>query len=154
MPRRRVVGCLLLVALASGCSSPPPLDVKDPRSVARHALDAWSDREPERLATLTNQETAALLRGAKEGTALWRSLFEKSWRWRAVKRWEGQLGPARIQGERVRIQFAQLNNLEVVVVSLVRRDGRWLLDDLLSPRVERFAAWGEPLPEAATGGAR
>jgi hypothetical protein len=157
-PARRAPGprlaWLLLLTLAGGCSTPPPLDVADPRSVARHALDAWSDRDPERLAALTSEETARRLRGAKPGTPVWRGLFDKSWRWRAVKRWEGQLGPARVQGERVRIQFAQLNNLEVVVVSLVRREGRWLLDDVLSPSVERFAAWGEPLPETAAGGAR
>lgn len=135
------------MGLLAGCkrSGGGPVDHKDPRSVARAALEAYKAKDIDALVELIPEAVRDRAKDAADQRDA--ALFDEGrWRYRSVRSWDGKLGAMRIKGSRLRLHYADLDGDEVAVVQLDRGDdGRWYFDDLRSPKRSAFDKWGEPL---------
>jgi len=139
--------CALLLAgaLIGSAATAQVSEADSIRSRAGAVLRAYRARDVDALVAFVPPAQLAQARASLVvGSSRYESIFgESSWRWRAVREWNGVLGEVRVQGTQARVRFAALPDGEVAVVTLRKIDQIWYFDDVHSPSSSDFAAWGQ-----------
>jgi hypothetical protein len=123
--------------------------------------DALSDKTTKLLEALKKKDVDALAafvaeadreemkKQFSEGGKAHNSFFgANEWRWKAVDGWDGKVHEVRMDGETVKVKFAEIDGKESAVVTWKKKGDEWAFDDLHSPSNEDFAKWGNKLGAA------
>lgn len=143
--RLAVMGLCALLFVTAGQAVAQVSESSAIRARAAAILDAYRSRNVDALVSFIQPSQQAQARSSLvAGSSRYESILgESSWRWRAVRHWDGQLGEVRLRGTQARVRFAALPDGEVAVVTLRKIDNVWYFDDVHSPSSSDFATWGE-----------
>ena len=118
-----------------------------PQDVAKAVLKVYQAKDAAavmRLGTSRMREKADALaeeiaRQGENHPIFRRSVFS-GWRWRAVQAWDGEVGPVRFPDPNAAwVPFGEADDPQsVIVVVLVREEGAWCFEEVLSLRSDKF----------------
>ena len=149
-----VVALALTLAVAPGCGDEEAaegaegkaeVDPNSLTSVATAILRGYVDKDVEVLSRHAPEVAKEHLSKLDKGSELYERVFDpKGWRMQTAVAWDGTIRAVRIDGERARVHYADLDTDRIGVVALRKVGEHWAFDDLRRVTSDGFAAWGEP----------
>lgn len=137
--------CLLLAA----CGGPPPVDTKDPASVARAFVDAFNARDLPRVLPLVDQVNMDALKAAlSEGPngPAWQGIFNPE-AVLVIGREQGKVEGPRYDRRDAYVKVGENNGDAYLVVLVRQKDDTWMIAENSLMSDAKFEALSEDPPK-------
>lgn len=117
-----------LALIATSCGGPPPVDMKDPVSVAQAFVDAYNTRDLSRMLPLFDQLNMDAIREALAGgpeSEAWRGIFSPEMT-AIIGRENGKIEGPRYDRNDAVVKVGASGDGDVYAIALAKdKDGRW-----------------------------